>query len=434
MSFKNTFIACFESAEIVEHAETNGVTLDHVEQIHVDREITEEQLESPVNFQKELKDVNQVRSALVGAVDAVKHVSELSPAYVEPAVEIANQQLSETAQQLGIDAPAPLVINQDTLEIDEPSMEGVLDWLGRALSAFGAAIKKSWHRFRISMQRFGNLSTALTRRTARCYSLLPRRKHPEGGNPIKVKPKYLEPLVLHSALTTDPIGELNRTGEVLASAYSIYTPVIGEIENSLGQTLAAVVAFNGHYNQVQAKTDVTPIVEQLAAIQKKGEMYMGNHQITLKPSKALLPALAFEKGKPGADFIVRSLPMVPSLSDETIRSWLLGVAQQVDARMSGLENILEDIGVKCDNLIRAVSRVNVHNHQPIQLAQNNAIAAAQVVAKGVQLFNAVELSKLESRVEDELGTIWTVLSDLHDVYFEQASAIIAYIEESLMQD
>lgn len=434
MSFKNTFIACFESAEIVEHVDNTGVSLDHVEQIHVDREITDEHLECPVNFQKELKEVNHVRSALVGAVDSVKHVSELSPAYVQPAVEITNQQLSETAEQLGIDAPAPLVINQDTLEIDEPSMEGVLDWLGRALGAFGAAIKKSWTRFRISMQRFGNLSSALTRRTARCYSLLPRRKHPEGGNPIKVKPKYLEPLVLHSALATDPISELVRTGEVVASVYSIYTPVIGEIENSLGQTLAAVVAFNGHYNQVQAKTDITPVVEQLAVIQKKGEVFMGNHHVSLKPSKALLPAVVLEEGKPGADFVVRSLPAIPSLSDETIRSWLLGVSQQVDIRMQGLENILDDLDTKCANLVSAVSRVNIHNYQPVQLSQSGLVAGAQLAMKGAQLFNAAELNKLESRVEDELGTIWTVLSDLHDVYFEQASAIIAYIEESLMQD
>lgn len=382
-----------------------------------------------------MNEMNEITCALDGAVKAVSSVTKVTPALITPAVATVNEQLKDTADVLGVDAPAALVVNPETMEIDEVSMEGVLDWLGRGLAALGNAIRKIKDRIVIGFHRFGNMSIALKRRVAKSYSMLPRRKHPEGGHPVKLKPEYGQGLVKGEGFSADPIGDLQQFSDMFTEVISIYSPVIAGLESNLSQTFAAIVAYNGKWDGIPLSMDTTASLQQLNALVNKKELFLGNVELATRASKTLLPALYFVPTKPSAEYIFRLAGTPMSLSDETIRGQLLGIQEKIEMSMQGIEAVVDQIGTTADNLISAIARINyADNYRPVQMTGSTAIDTIQVAAKVGQMFNANDLHKLEARVTGEMYELYEIIDRLYETYYQRVGSILALIEESLLQD
>lgn len=384
---------------------------------------------------EEINEANQIRVSIVGAIDQVRAAAQLSPALLAPAVATANETVQDTAKLLGVAPPSPLELDADTLELSEPSMEGVLDWLSRALAAFGKALVKLKDRIVLGFHRFGNMSVALKRRVAKSYSLLPRRKNEEGGKYIKLKNKWAERLVLNEGFAIDPCTEITHLGEFVSNATLAYVPALNAIHTDLSTTLASLLAYNGHWSGAVLDIDVSESTKVLAAIEKEGRLFLGNVVPKLVASRLVLPTITLVPTKPSPEFIVRTSGGVMSLSSDAIRSQLLIIQKEIDMRVEGLEAIISDFDDKMSNIVSAITRIQyADNYQPVQLGDSKVINALNVASKVGKLFNAADLNKLEARVYQEYGGMADVIQSLFDVYFDRIDAVLALVEESLMQD
>lgn len=419
------------STESVEPT-SDVVTQQDVDDVQILREESE-QVSEPVSLAQDVAEAGQIYTTLVGAVEQVKTVSETTPALLQAAVMTANESITDTATMLGVDAPAPMVIDENTLELSEPSMEGVVSWLSNLLSAFGKVMTRMKDRIVLGFHRFGNLSVALKRRVSKSYSLLPRRSNPEGGKFIQMKIKDSAQLVLNDQFAVDLISELNRLGEFVSSVVHAYMPALDAVEKDLSSTFTQLVAYNGHWSGAELKIDIGDVVKQLAAFEKASPLFLGNVSPKLVPSKTLIPALKLVDVKPGAEFVARTAIGIASLPSDTIRSVLLGVQKEIDTRLDGIEAIISNLDTKISGLIASIHRINqVDNYQMNPVGDKaSPFALAGNVRK---LFNAADLNKLESRVYTELGGMYDIVDTLQTVYFDRVAAILTLVEESLLQD
>lgn len=418
------------------HTPIQPIMLDEHEEIVALRDECQEIAcdKTPIGITVDVKEANCIRSSLIGAVDQIKAVSQTPPALLEASVLTANDAIVDAANVMGVDAPAPLVIDSDTLELSEPSMEGVLSWLSNAIAAFGKAMVKLKDRIVLGFHRFGTLSIALKRRVSKSYSLLPRRHNPDGGKVIKLKLKDSALLVLNEQLVIDPIKELTTLGTFTSDVIHAYIPVIDAIHQDLAKTFTELVAFSGHWSGAPLNVDIASTVAKISAFEKQAPLFLGNVSPKLIPSKAIVPALKLVPIKPSAEFIASNAEVI-SLSSERIRSILLGVQKEIDMRMSGIEDIISDLDTKITALIDGIGRVNSTANSDLKVGGVNAVhGIANQLDNLSKLANMSDLNRLEGRVYQELIEIYNILDELHHQYFERVGAVCTLVEESLLQD
>lgn len=420
MSFKRDFQMSFESADLVAPISLD-ITSFEAEEIRY-QQVEDELALSQNNEDKEyVKQIGEVRHCIVGVHDNVTLLKDVSPALMAPAVTTVNEQIVDTARTLGVEAPAPLTLTESHT-VDEVSLEGVMDWIGKLFSSFSNSLRKVFLRIKVRLNRIGDSSKSYNKRIARCYTLLSRRKNEAGGNDIKLKPKYLGRLIQSTAVSTDLIASLNDMTSITNEIINAYKPIISDIQQGLERSIATAITGRGRTAAQNANIDKATL-STIAALEKRllkeQTLFLGNTRFTSLKTYSEVPRLALVDSTPDAEYIARSIETVPSLGNEDIRQTLMGLQKIIDGQMVSLEEFIDGGFDEIENIYEAVQRLQSSIEQQ----------------PGIGTFSTVgQLENFSKRIEEEIEVIYDDTLETIVKLFERYSAVIAYAEESLLQD
>ena len=443
MSFLEEFKASFEALEAGESPAGNA-SVDVVDNDEVTKaqEETLALLDSALSsdMAEDAKQIHEVSTALGSLGDNIKALGETSPALVESAVLTVNEQVKDTARLLQLDAPEDIAVDPETGEIEEVSMEGVLDWLGNVIKAFVRSLGNIKHRMAIWLNRISKTTSTLRTRVARCYKLMPRRKNVDGGTYVKLNDKMAIHLVQGNGIAEDLAGELSKLIDAVNIVFAQYAPVADKISANLALILSQVSGkFITGSNDAKGQAFDIEIKDELNivdALVSQNVLYLGNEQLKIKNGRSIIPNIQLVKSRPDPKYILSSLGGIPSRSNDEIRELLAAVQAMVFESIKVLEDTADRIYRAYDGMVGTISRIQDQNTEPMgTLSDNKYIAGAQIGYKMTQVWNYANLSKLESRIHNELGDLVDgTLVELVDAVLFKTHCVVAYVEETLTKD
>lgn len=389
-------------------------------------------LVNDTSLQKDGEDIQRLSGMVERAINTKTTVAEASPAINEPIVALANHELKEIGDLVGIDAPQ---YQQDveTNVVSEASMESVGSWLKDLAASIWRGLTAFQKRFAVWIRRISTNTDAYRKRILKVTQLMRRRKSPEGGNYIKISDKFSRYLVLGNGVSEDLGGDLaTLVNDVITINRQYMTYLRGTLDE-LNQVFMSMASY-GSGSKVKEGVDYSEIIKAISAHTDTGKLYLGNTK--LKVSKGgSLPSVSFINDRPDPIFIIRNQGGIKSLSNEAVASLNDEVMSIITGGLKSMETDAYELENAITDLYRAILRIqSTQRLNTMDASDGKVIAGLKIAGNIATTINAVNYGKLSGRVEEELTSTTDTLYTLNETMYDALSGVVALAEESVLRD
>lgn len=407
MSLLKEFQLAFESGTLA--SDDDGViTPTEVQAIH------EGQSETQHVLSKDDLNADQITkvASLVGNLDKnLTTIKATSPALITPMVPIVNGQIADTANYLGIQPPPPLTLDASTNTLDEVSVEGVNAWVSRVWDGFRSALDKLTLRVKTTLTRFKVTATSLVTRIDRVGQVV-RRSNGLTDKPLKLDSKYLANLIMGKGLANDLIGELNRLGAAITSI----TEPSHQLTKVISDLLIDILEGEDEDRNVKAEVfklkEYTVLTKAMETLVKEKQGFIGNRGYLRTSLAQAIPRGTFTDQTPSGASVAAKIPSVPNLDLTQVKSMLGELKKEVLGQMTSIDVVTDAMYDEVNEL----SNMKVKDSPGVIMDDSGLIT---------------NFSK------DYIADYYDLVDSLGETfyyYFYVADSILAYIEESVLND
>lgn len=279
-SLLTAFQTSFESADLDDPQSAIGFVDDEttaLDEIHELRDETTAALQELEDRSAgELRQIGDGVQEVVSVLHQANAVASMENA--KHYTLILNASLEGVGRRLKVEVPRLSVDVTDC--ITQVSMEGLLDWVKKALNFLGNAIKQGWESFNLGRRRlFKTLTTLNSRATFIQRKLEQRKAELGGGQPTRLPIKRMERLILRDQYAPDIGPQLKR----LVTLMQTYSKQVGQAYETIAKEAAGqigeVIAMAARGDDVDIDVSaVDKLITALDSFRAGQTLFLGNRQ------------------------------------------------------------------------------------------------------------------------------------------------------------
>lgn len=367
----------------------------------------------------DIAEVKSIVTSAASALDQITAIEEMDSNDAEVAAGFVNITLGETAAKIGVD---PVLVEVD--EYGDVSTEGALNWVSSVFSGVISATARRGRNFKRTLSGLFASTKTIHGRLAKLQSLNNRRKG-DGGEPIDLQTKYLTKLLKDSQYSTSPVEDVL---DAVTKASIITAMSVEEGKKFDEEAVEAVTSyFTGKVTSEFISFNKDYLAKVRAAIAPKGQEkdpnfkydVIGNRAFALPhPVKPTLQYKLIEGLEVPSKDVVKYLEPIRSMSKADINSGIDVIRNKILPLLDEMNVANELVAEGSENIVTKLYSIST----------SGAMTGLGTNASERELNRLV--SKLMDHGWDSVIPLYEYYSQLIDITF----ALVAYMEESTIQD